>query len=315
MARVIILLTAVVLATVSLGLGEPTATTPAPTSAPTSAATSQAGTFDAKAVAALLGETVQPLVQTVSGGQIDWTGGYIIAIGASRSAAKATPAQEESMAKQGARVVAARNAILMIAGIPIDARGRTPTVKEGQFTVEGVLKDFHEISNDYDAKGGVAVCRLQVPIYGVHGVIVRPEMVVYPESMKGFSDRPATAPDTQAIVIDARGTGFIPTACPEVADARGKVIVASSPREPMVSERWATAIYVTADPALKHSELTERGVLVLSAEKTPADATGRIVLSEEQTKILTGEPASKDLWRQGRVVIIADVPAPPKPQE
>lgn len=162
------------------------------------------------------------------GGRIDWGRGLLIAEG--RSKAKGVTPQDRAMAARGAELIAARNAIALANGIPIDAEGRFGNVRDGAVHVRGVLRGHKRVSVDWRPNRNPPECivRLSVPLWGVKGVA----SVLY-EARR----RSATAVamryrliegdvdvSDEVLVIDARGLGVEPCLFPAVVGPDGNVL-------------------------------------------------------------------------------------------
>ncbi len=163
------------------------------------------------------------------GGKVDWGRGFLIAEG--RSKAKGVTPQDRAMAARGAEVIAARNAIAIANGIPIDTNGRFGNVRDGVVHVNGVLRGQKRISVDWKPNRNPPECivRLSIPMWGVKGVA----SVVYDAHRRAAGravarryqlNRREMDVSDEVLVIDARGMGIEPCLFPAIVGDDGRVL-------------------------------------------------------------------------------------------
>ncbi len=171
---------------------------------------------------------LEPHLRGVSGGQVDWANGYIIAEG--RGYAHGTTEQDRLMAQRAARVVAARNALAIALGLQIDDQGRFADVPGGEVRLRGVLKGHRTVSADWRPNATPPECRvkLKVPIWGAKGAA---SVVYTAQRSKAFAGRRRLSVTTtrrdvsdRVLIIDARGTGLTPCLFPVVVNTDGAVV-------------------------------------------------------------------------------------------
>src|SRR5262249_44921318 len=112
----------------------------------------------------------QAHVLNQKGGGIDWTAGEIIAEGIGKARGKTTA--DLLGAERAASFVAARNALAIAKGIRIDANGRVGNVRNGQISLEGVVKGQRVAEKTFDKTKSPIEChiKLRVPLWGVTGI-------------------------------------------------------------------------------------------------------------------------------------------------
>ena len=252
---------------------------------------------------------LSPLVEKVPGGRIDWTRGEIFAVGSS-------PLQNDSgqaidMAKRGARLIAARNAVLALGGIRSGPGGTFKSIQEGTLKVDAVLKDIEEVSSGLNSRGTRAVVRVRLPLYGVRGVLTISGMEVTPHPAAIALGNAEGSTHVRTIVIDARGSGFRPCAFPRLVDSKKRLVHVAVRRDKGVVQPAAllatagedVALPPTAAGDLRNAKTTR---LVLRAHIAKG---GTIVLKESDVKLLGQVPRAALLLRE-ELVIVADAPAP-----
>ena len=239
-----------------------------------------------------------PVTEPVAGGEIDWSTLTVYAVGSAKL--RGDSSSEFLMAQHGARMVAARNAVLLLQGIRVGPDGRFADVKEGQINVDAVVKDFQEVDSDYHPATRTVTSRLRLPIYGAKG-LVRLRGLVTDKDSKLWS-RPNGQPLAVSMVfVDARGKSFKPCLMPKVVTASGQSIFT-------IEERQTVAI-VALDPKAPLADGLPgdgRYLLVTASQLT---GENQLVVPVEQLRgIAAGDSLS------GRIIIITDpagAPAPP----
>jgi hypothetical protein len=194
----------------------------------------------------------QPLAEPVPGGLIEWTRGSVV--GEGRGIARGAAPQDALMARRAARLLAARNALLVAGGVAVGPGGSFRDVADGTIRLDAVLRDFHEIRNDFDPASRTAVVAVRLPMYGARGIVriadlgLRPAKRQWPWSATGDApsadapspdapspDAPPTSPGATSpppggtaapklIVLDLRGTGYAPALLPRFLTPDGQCV-------------------------------------------------------------------------------------------
>jgi len=259
----------------------------------------------------------EPLVEKLDGGEINWTTGEAFAVG--QSPAQGGGAQHIEMAKRAARLVAARNGTLVLAGIRTGPGGRFKNFREGVIGVDAVLRDFKEASSEFDPKTHLATVRLAIPMYGVDGVVKLVGLTPVPsgEAVKPAQSKPGPA---RIIVIDARGTGFKPCMLPRIASSSGRSVFDASRTTDAPKPDHSPVLYVSMT---RHDELIptapgkylpageEGPVVIYHAQKSPDKSPGSLVLGDDDASDMMNYLASGGIMSAGRVVVVSDPPTPP----
>jgi hypothetical protein len=265
------------------------------------------GTYDGPALLKKLrADEVKPLVESIPGGQIDWTQGEVRAIGTGKLAGKQS--RDFLMAQRAARILAIRNAVLMMSGIRAGPGGRF-SVAEGQINVEAVVKDFKETSSDYDPKTETVTSTVAVPIYGVKGIVhLTGATVERPGKRLVWPAPRVEAPKCEMVVIDARGGAFQPCMFPQIVTEDGQTIFhAVDVRAERLAGR-GMVVYASAEA--KAALPDPAGVLTLKAKITGEKTSVSLVLEKESLERLTACPEARRTIVSGKVLILVAPPAP-----
>jgi len=201
------------------------------------------------AVARALRQDFGAVVEGGAGGQIDWTGGVVTATGTARVQGKG--AQAVAMARRASRLVAARNAALLLAGVRAGPGGRLANVKAGQIDVDALLANFTQVRQAHDLKAGTITTTITMPLHGVRGVATFTG-VTFAKSDKRW-DWPAgkaVAGRADVVILDARGSRFAPSIAPRITDPLGRAVFEGGDLESSRVRTQPTAAYVGFQPSI-----------------------------------------------------------------
>jgi hypothetical protein len=277
---------------------------------------------------ALLPDGLTPHMRDAAGGRVDWTGGYILARGEGR--ARGVTDRDRAMAKRAAELVAARNALAIASGLPIDGRMRFVNIRNGQVRLQGVVKGHKTVSEDWrpEAKPPTCVVEVRVPLWGVKGVAsvvytrqCRQNQGVHRHALTGAS---ADVSDV-VLVIDARGMDVEPCLFPVIAEPDGNRLYDVSTMSRQQGQVVPPLRY--AETTMTYSELraARDGVagesplaLLLASGRATSWAMCRLEdpATQPATQPATSQPTSKPdnqkRQRRRRVVKAVKTPGPDK---
>ncbi len=276
-----------------------------------------------------MGKHFRAVVEKVPGGEIDWTRNLVLASGTAKATGSGN--QAVAMARRGARLLAARNAVLLTKGIRVGPGGKFPQIKQGTISVDAVVEGLRELSWKFDRKAMTVTVTVGVPIYGDDG-IVRMTEITFAKPAPAFVWAAVNVAGGQAdvVIIDGRGTGFLPCLAPQITTSsgdvvlsaaqlglgqfrkRGSVVYVRSTRKPKGRGGIAKNILVQAgrtDPAIAAAaKKAYKNPLMLQADKSPQNSPGTLVLTTVATRTLIMSAGSRKLFRSGRVIVITYAP-------
>ena len=186
------------------------------------------------------------------GGGIDWTSGEIIAEGFGKG--RGNRAADRVGAQRAATLVAARNALAIANGIQFDGNGRVGNVRDGQITLDGVVKGQRVVGTTWDKSKTPVECRvkLSVPLWGVTGVCTvfadaqRRSAAVHGGRRLSLVEAKADVSDV-VLVIDARGRKIDPCLFPVVKSADGAVLYDIATRTDPLARSQPPVRFVESD--------------------------------------------------------------------
>jgi hypothetical protein len=255
------------------------------------------------------GLTFASKVETIPGGQIDWTRGTVCAVGVGKSRPDATGRQAELLAKRAAYIVAARNTALVLAGIRVGPGGRFENVRDGWIRADVVLTGFRELGATYDPNTRTATARMEIPLCGVRGAVNvlgltgrKPHRSHWQWPNVSGKEKPY-----DVIVIDVRELSCKPGVLPQIVTAANQNIFDAADiladgilKRPAV--RYVTIRRETTIPC--RAEKNRRRCLTIKADHI--DANGAIVLDQANLNLLTRAPGTQQTLRRGNLVIVTD---------
>lgn len=267
-----------------------------------------------QAIVAGLGEDYAPAVETLPYGRIDWTSGHLVVQGQGR--VRGSGGKALAAARRAAHLAAARNAILLMQGLRVDAQGGFADVEEGKVSVEGVLRDFEESAMEYDPNAGTVTVTLRAPLYGSGGVARTCRNVKPPQGVQWetpATDQAEAEDDEQAevVIVEAEGERFSPMMYPAIVSPDGKRVFDSGDVEPRQLRRRAMAIYAAKakagaarDETLHRAEAARGKLRPLVLKAAVKDKSGTLVLEEQSAAKLRAHGRARRLMQSGKLVII-----------
>lgn len=311
----------------------PKAATTKPATATAKPPVKQEAEFTGQDVLKAMGRRFRAAVEKVAGGEIDWTRNLVIASGTAKAAGADN--QSVAMARRGARLLAARNAVLLVGGIRVGPGGQFPQIKEGKVSVDAVVKGLRELSWKFDRKAMTVTVTAGVPIYGADGIVrvsgLTPAKRAGEAAWLAVNVAGARA---NVVIIDGRGTGFLPCLAPQITASTGRVFLSAQELRAGEFQKRGMVVYIRStrksggvvgiakkiaaqagriDPAIvAAARKVYKSPLMLQADKSPTNSRGTLVLTNVATRTLIMSGKSRDLFRGGRVIVITDIPSAEK---
>lgn len=211
------------------------------------------------AVAQARGQQSAPLtggfadcLEPADGGRVDWTNGFILAEAV--GLAEGVDKQQELLAQQAARTLAARNALALARGIRIDADGTVGDVRNGLIRVQGVVRGHEVVESQWLPDADPPQCRLvlRVPLWGATSVASVFAAAQQARCRQAGRERWALIVDRVdvsdfVLVLDARGVGARPCLYPVVSCDGGRTLYDVTTMRPQMAPGAAPVRYVTCE--------------------------------------------------------------------
>jgi hypothetical protein len=270
-------------------------------------------------------------VQKVGQGSVNWSAGYIEAVGIGAPPERAIgKINARPMAIRAATVVAQRNLLEITKGVQIDSR---TTVKD--FTVEsdvintqveGLVKGAMVVKTEYMSDGTVEVT-MRMSLYGDLSRIVMP---VAEKRQKEFAPptpapapaAPVTAPAAPApvvtapapaapiaytgLVIDARGIQARPAMSPRVYDEDGKEVYGSANVDREYAVQQGMSGYARDLTAAQSNQRVTANPVTVKGLKTSGPGRSDVIISNADAQQIRASAENASYMKKCRVMIVLD---------
>lgn len=266
--------------------------------------------------AAALGKDFRPFVQKTAMGEIDWTAAKLRAVGSATAAGKA-PA-DVAAARQAARQAAANNAVALMNSIRVGPSGYYMDIPHRPLTAQAVLADCKDVAVRFDAAKAGATAEIRAAFHGVEGIVGRRHVYssVGPDWVSPAAR--AGAETVDALVVDARGSGYKPCLFPRILTWSHACCfdgIWLRRDDPSRANRplWVVHAPSAASAAAKLAPLPAtipfgrgRKALVVRATAGADRLTGSLVLDASGTQALSRFAGVAEALALGEVVIVTD---------
>lgn len=270
----------------------------------------------------LLSVSVMAQIQDLGKGSIDWGSGVVIAkgIGAPNPSMPAAIARPSAI--RVAKMIALRNAMEIIKGIPLNSE---TTIENGMLandkihtSIQGFIKKFEYVKDEngkiehYMSDGTVEIL-VKVPINGLGGVgeatfsLEAHEITSTPKERRMPRVSGVSTSVYSGLIIDARGLGVKPAISPKVLDENGKEIYGSAYISKSFAVKYGIAGYAkTVKNAQKQeSRIGSTPGLVKAIRASGSNKTD-VVLSINDANSVRSSAKNLKFLSECRVIIIID---------
>jgi hypothetical protein len=261
---------------------------------------------------------IQPVYDTT--GSVDWGKRTITVKGIGAANPDMPEAARRPAAVRAAQVLALRNALEMIKGIPISSE---TTIENFMVTdeyvttsIDGFIKGFKfESAPHYMSDGSVEIS-VTVPLDGAHGLgaalygvgkgdsIVRdkPEVTAMPEPSAQTKAQVFTG-----LIIDAKGLGVRPAMAPKVLDETGKEVYGSMYVSRDFAVKYGMAGYAKSqEDAAKNIDRVGKAPEKVKAIKASGTNKCDVVISSGDADAIRSSAKNLKFLQECRVIIVVD---------
>lgn len=263
-------------------------------------------------------------VQKVGQGSVNWSAGYIEAVGiaAPPERMRGNPAARPATLR-AATVLAQRNLLEITKGVQIDSSTtvRDMTLESDVVTsqVSGLVKGAIMVSHQY-MSDGTAEVTLRMPLYGELSRIVVPEMrkeVVPPVSVPAPATPPPAAPVPAVtapaapvaytgLVIDARGIQARPAMSPRIYDEDGKEVYGSANVDREYAVQQGMSGYARDLTAAQSNQRVTANPVTVKALKTGGPGKTDLFISNADAGQIRASAENASFMKKCRVMIVLD---------
>jgi hypothetical protein len=258
-------------------------------------------------------------VEKINQGSINWTGGYIEAVGIGAPADKSvSKINSRPMALRAAKIDALRNLLEITKGVQVDS---ATTVKD--FTVEsdvintkvsGLVKGAVVADQQYMSDGTVEV-RLRMPLYGDLARIIVPASIEKRKEIKEPEKPAAPAPAAAAppapvvytgMVVDARGIQARPAMSTRIFDEDGKEIYGYANVDREFTVQQGISGYARDLTAAQNNQRVTANPVIVKALKTIGPGKSDVAISNADAQKVRASAENATFIKQCRVMIVLD---------
>lgn len=258
-------------------------------------------------------------IEKVGQGEINWSAGYIEAVGIGAPADKSIgKASARPMALRAARVDAYRNLLEITKGVRVDS---ATTVKD--FTVasdvintqvDGLVKGAVVIDQQYMSDGTVEV-RLRMPLFGNLSQVIIPASIEKRKDLKP-PDVPAAPPAVAApaapavtytgLVIDARGIQARPAMSPRILDEDNKEVYGTANVDREFAVQQGMSGYARDMTAAQSNQRVTNNPITVKAIKTSGAGRADLIIKNADALQIKASADNAAFMKKCRVMIVLD---------
>ena len=268
-------------------------------------------------------------VEKVGQGSVNWSAGYIEAVGIGAPADKSIgKANARPMALRAAKVDAYRNLLEITKGVQVDS---ATTVKD--FTVEsdvinssvsGMVRGAQVVKTEY-MSDGTAEVTLRMPLYGgiLAQTILPPAMAKPPAPPEPAPAAPApvapapavTAPAAPApaapaaytgMVVDARGIQARPAMSPRVFDEDGKEVYGSANVDREYAVQQGMSGYARDLNAAQSNQRVTANPITVKALRSSGAGKSDLIISNADAQQIRSAAENMTFMKKCRVMVVLD---------
>ena len=264
--------------------------------------------------------TASEWVEKIGQGSVNWSGGYIEALGIGAPADKSIgKANARPMALRAAKIDAYRNLLEITRGVRVDS---TTTIRD--FTVEsdvintqvdGLVKGAVVVNQEYMSDGTVEV-RVRMPLYGNLSQIIIPASIEKRKDLKPPEAPAAPAPAAVApagppvaytgLVVDARGIQARPAMSPRIFDEDGKEVYGSANVDREYAVQQGMSGYARDLTAAQSNQRVTNSPVTVKALKTSGAGKADLIISNVDAQQIRDSAENASFMKKCRVMIVLD---------
>jgi len=265
-----------------------------------------------------MAEGEQIVEQVGNKGAVNWTEGYMeaIGIGAPPERYLGKP-QARPNALRAAQVDAYRNLLEVVNGVRVDS---TTTIRDFMVEsdvintqVQGMVKGARVSKQEYLSDGTVEVT-VRMPLAGNFASVIiprilekRPAAPLPAETPKAAPEKPAPAGETfTGLVVDARGIQARPAMSPRIIDESGREIYGSMNVEREYAVQQGMSGYARDLTAAQSNPRVTNNPLSVKGVKTEGAGRSDIVIANADAEKILAAGDNLSFLKKCRVMIVLD---------
>ena len=265
-------------------------------------------------------------VEKVSQGSVNWSAGYIEAVGIGAVPDKSVgKSNARPMALRAAKVDAYRNLLEITKGVQVDS---ATTVKD--FTVEsdvinssvsGMVRGAEIVKTEY-MSDGTAEVTLRISLYGNGNLakIIMPSAMAKPPAPPAPSEPAAPVPAAPipavtapaapvaytGMVVDARGIQARPAMSPRVFDEDGKEVYGSANVDREYAVQQGMSGYARDLTAAQSNQRVTASPITVKALRTNGPGKSDLIISNADAQQIRASAENMTFMKKCRVMVVLD---------
>jgi hypothetical protein len=265
-----------------------------------------------------MSEWTQIVEQIGDKGKINWTGGYIEAVGiGAPSQRDIGKPQARPNALRAAQLVAYRDLLEAINGVRVDS---TTTIRNFMVEsdvintqVQGIVKGAKVIKQEYMSDGTVEVT-VRMPLAGDFASVIIPRILERKQGTPPPVAPPTAPPSVPAaggevftgLVVDARGIQARPAMSPRIIDENGAEVYGSMNVEREYAIQQGLSGYARDLTAAQSNPRVTNNPLSIKGLKTGGAGRSDIVIANADAEKIRGAGDNRSFLKKCRVMIVLD---------
>ena len=242
--------------------------------------------------------------EKIGKGQVNWTAGYIEAVGVGIAPDKdAGIVEARPAAFRAARTEACRNLLETAMGVWVDSTTTIKDLAEGSDIIHTQLEGLIQGSQVADQEYGsdvTAQVTLRIPLYGNLSQIMIPRVMKQKKSGQPFGAASAVErASCISLVIDARGIGARPAMLPGIRDKNGREISEAFRAELETSVLQGLCGYT-------RNQHAATGLMSVRALKADGPGKSDLIISNADAEKIRIAKEKKSFMKNCRIMIVLD---------
>ncbi len=265
--------------------------------------------------------TASDFVDKVGQGSINWSAGYIEAVGIGAPPEKlASKINARPIALRAAQVDALRNLLEITQGVQVDSVTSIKDFTVGSNVIDtqvsGLVKGAEVLDHQYLPDGRAEV-RLRMPLYCRLAKIIislamakTPAAPVPSESLSAPSVKILASPSAPVvytgIVIDARGIQARPAMLPRIFDEDGREVYGLANVDREYAEKQGISSYARDLTIAQSNQRVGANPITVKALRTNGAGKSDVIISNADAQKIRSSAESASFLNQCKVIIVLD---------
>jgi hypothetical protein len=261
------------------------------------------------------------VVDKVGQGNINWSTGYIEAVGIGAPPEKlAGKINARPIALRAAQKDALRNLLEITKGVQVDSATAIKDFTVGSDVVDtqvnGLVKGA-EVADQQYMPDGRAEVKLRIPLYGNLAQIIMPLAMAKPPVAPALTE-PALAPSVKTLespsapvvytsmVVDARGIQARPAISPRIFDEDGKEVYSLANVDLEYAEKQGISGYARDLTVAQTNQRAGANPLTIKAVRANGPGKSDIIISNADAKQIRASAEAMTFMKKCRVMVVLD---------